>query len=304
MSIRGRKNFYFGRNMDIYREYSFETAKIHGENGFMFSCEESLRTCHSTLGTAVTVNGYPLYADAMNDRGLCMAGLDFPEYAFYSDTESKEKHNVAPYEMIPWILTQCASVSEAELLLKDTNVINRPFAPSLPLTPLHWMLADRERSLVIEPREEGLKLYSCASNVLTNAPEYPFHAVNLRQFASFTAEPPEIGEYEKRIGKPFSYGFGGIGLPGDYSSASRFIKAAFSSECASSIIDEANDGVPELLRALLTVAVPRGSVRTEDGACNMTVYTSCMDTANGKYYRLPYSLTAPLECEELHMVER
>lgn len=289
IAVRGKKRFYFGRNMDIYYSLDFETARIKGEDGFEFSCGERLPHCYGVIGTAVVSGGYPLFADAMNEKGLCMAGLEFPDLAVYSDTLSETKANVSPYEFIPWILTQCASVSEAEALLERTHIVNRPFSEALPLTPLHWMLADREKSLAVEVTAEGMKLYDCRSDVLTNAPEYPFHAVNLRQYAKLTAENPDGDEEENCFGSPFSFGFGGIGLPGDFSSASRFIKASFVAKNTSGVIDGCAEGVNELFHALLSVAVPRGSVKGRDGGENITFYTSCMDVENGRYYRIPYS---------------
>ena len=136
IALRGTKSFYFGRNMDIYYPLNFETARIDGKSGFVFSGGKNLISCHSVTGTAVMSDGYPLYADGMNENGLCMAGLEFPDLSHYSDTLSDKKENVSPYEFIPWILTQCATVNEAELLLEYTLIINRPFSDSLPCVTL------------------------------------------------------------------------------------------------------------------------------------------------------------------------
>lgn len=292
IAIRGKDGFYFGRNMDIYYPMEFETARIDGGRGFEFSCGRRLCECKSVIGTAVVSGGYPLYADAMNGSGLCMAGLEFPGLACYGAEESSDKTPVSPYEFIPWILTQCSSVSEAEELISHTRLVKRDFSESLPLTPLHWMLADGERSIVVESVKEGVKVYRCDCNVLTNAPEYPFHAVNLRQYAKLTPDQPEG---DGVFGAPFSSGFGAIGLPGDFSSASRFIKAAFLAESVSAVTDGYGSGATELLRALLAVAVPRGAVKTREGKNNATAYTSCMDVSEGKYYRVPYDLSFCLD---------
>ncbi len=287
IAIRGKEKFYFGRNMDIYYPMEFETARIDGTRGFKFSCGKSLQKCHSVIGTAVVSGDYPLYADAMNEKGLCMAGLEFPEYAHYAKVATDGRIAVSPYEFIAWVLTQCADVDEAEEVISRCCLVDRPFSESLPLTPLHWMIADRKRCIVVESVREGMRVYNGDCNVLTNAPDYPFHAVNLRQYANLSAvQPSGKGVF----GAPFSSGFGAIGLPGDFSSASRFVKAAFICENASFVIDRAVDGVSELLHSLFTVAVPRGAVKTKDGAYNVTVYTSCMDVENGRYYRLPYDL--------------
>lgn len=278
--------------MDIYYRMDFQTARIDGSRGFTFSCGKNIDRCYSVVGTAVVSGGYPLYADAMNEKGLCMAGLEFPQLAYYEKKDGSVNNAVSPYEFIPWILTQCSTVSMAEAILKDTRLIDRPFSESLPLTPLHWMIADRERSIAVESVEEGLQVYPCDSNVLSNAPEYTFHAVNLRKYANLTAEQPSG---DSVFGAPFSSGFGAIGLPGDFSSPSRFVKAAFVTKNAAEVIDESSDGVSEIYHALSSVSVPCGSVKTASGQYNMTVYTSCMDPQNGKYYRVPYSLSSRFE---------
>ena len=295
IALRGEDSFYFGRNMDIYYPLGFDTARIERGAPFSFSCGESVAACNAVIGTAVVVDGYPLYADGMNDKGLCMAGLEFPDLAFYSDAPVENKKSVSPYEFIPWVLTQCGTVDEVRTLLGKTHLINRPFSKELPLTPLHWMIADGKKSIAVETTVNGNFVYGCESNVLTNAPEYPFHAVNLRQYANLTADQPVTLEDKNSFGSPFSSGFGAIGLPGDFSSASRFVKAAFVAKNASMIIDGSDDGVSELIRALFSVAVPRGAVKVNDGRYNMTVYTSCMDVNGGKYYRIPYELSDCLE---------
>ena len=287
IAIRGKEKFYFGRNMDIYYPMEFETARIDGVNGFEFSCGRRVARCHTVIGTAVISGGYPLYADAMNDSGLCMAGLEFPDLAYYCEDADDDKFSVSPYEFIAWVLTRCSTVDEAERLLERTVLVNRPFSEAYPLTPLHWMIADKKRSIAVESVRGGLRVYSCDCNVLSNAPEYPFHAVNLRNYAVLTAEQPSG---DGVFGKPFSSGFGAIGLPGDFSSASRFVRAAFVTKNASAVIDGAEDGASELFRNLFSVAVPFGSVKTKSGEYNRTVYSSCMDVNAMRYYRLPYGL--------------
>lgn len=295
IALRGKERFYFGRNMDIYYPLDFETARIGGEKGFSFSCGKRMERCFSVIGTAVVRDGYPLYADGMNEKGLCMAGLEFPESAYYSDVLSEEKYNVSPYELISWVLTQCATVHDARALLERTNIVGRPFSAELPLTPLHWMIADRNGSLVLESTRDGIHLYECTSNVLANEPPYPFHTVNLRQYAKLSAHQPNLDGSLSSFGAPFSSGFGAIGLPGDLSSVSRFVKASFVTANAASVIDDSVDGVSELLRALFSVAVPRGSVKVPDGRSNVTAYTCCMDVETGEYYRIPYEITEVLK---------
>ena len=122
--------------------------------------------------------------------------------------------NVPPFDLIPWVLGQCASVEEAKALLERVNLTDRPFREDLPLTPLHWMIADRERSLVAEPMAEGLRLYENPADVMTNNPPFPDRLERGETFSRLLPDEPE--------GRQDSRGMGAVGLPGDWSSSSRF----------------------------------------------------------------------------------
>ena len=85
---------------------------------------------YAMIGMASVQDGYPLYAEAVNEKGLGMAGLNFTGNAVYQE-EEKGKDNVTPFELIPWLLAQCASVSEVRRLLENINLLNVPFAPQI-----------------------------------------------------------------------------------------------------------------------------------------------------------------------------
>ena len=97
----------------------------------------------------------------------------------------------------------------------------------MPAAPLHWMLADRERCLVLEAVEEGLKIYENPFGVLTNNPPFPYHRENMRNYLNLTAGSPcnRLSEELELI--PYGQGLGALGLPGDASPASRFVKTVF-----------------------------------------------------------------------------
>ncbi|MBR2461135.1 MAG: linear amide C-N hydrolase [Clostridia bacterium] len=288
---------YFGRNMDIYFDVSFEVTELPRGKAIEFTGGERVTDHGGIIGSAVIRDGTPLFADGMNRHGLCMAGLDFPELAHYPEGLDVNKYNVAPFELITWVLSKCATVKQARELLENTHLINLRFNKETPLTPLHWMIADGKESIAVEPQARGLTVFDAPSNVLANAPEYQFHALNLRQYGNITPryypcrENLSDGEYPIQY-RPFSCGFGGIGLPGDYSSPSRFVKAAFLAQ--SSAPEETDEGkVAHFFELLSAVAVPRGAVMAKNGQWNVTVYSSCMDTVNGKYYFKQHNSLAP-----------
>lgn len=276
---------YFGRNLDL--EYALEeSVTITPRNYPLYFAEaRSLRSHYAFIGIATVAEGYPLYYDATNEAGLSMAALNFPGNAVYLPT-TDVKDNIAPFELIPWILGQCKTVAEARALLERINVINLPFSEKYPLTPLHWIIADRETTIVAEPVESGLVLYKNPVGVLTNNPPFPYHLQNLCNFLNLTAEEPENRFSLNLDLKPYSRGMGAFGLPGDLSSASRFVRAAFvksNSQCANT----ENASVNQFFHILESVAMQRGCVSIS-GNYEITVYASCCNTTAGIYYYKTY----------------
>ena len=275
---------YFGRNLDLeygYRERITVTPRAYP---FHFRKVSSLYDHYALIGMATVVDGCPLYYEATNAAGLSMAGLNFPKSAVYQP-EREGKDNITPFEFIPWILGQCATVAEAEEKLKRINLVNISFSDTLPLSPLHWMISDSERSIVAEPMAEGLRIYENPVGVMTNEPPFDYHLYNLTHYLNLSPNPAT-----DRSGmglKPMSNGMGGIGLPGDYSSASRFIKAAFVKSNSVSGTDE-ESSVTQFFHLLSSVAMPRGAVRMGEEQYEITRYSCCCNTHKGIYYYTTY----------------
>jgi len=279
------KDKYFGRNLDL--EYSYdETVTITPRNyPIEFSNGIAIQSHFSMIGMAYVVNDYPLYYDATNEKGLSMAGLSFSGNAYYGDTK-EDMDNISPYEFILWILCQCADISEAMLKLSSVNLINKQFNSSLPLTDLHWIITDKTRSIVVEPLEDGLKIYGNPLEVLTNNPPFNYHLANLNNYLGLSKKQPEVTFAEGINLDLYSRGLGAIGLPGDMTSMSRFVRAAFmkcNSECYA---DEASS-VSQFFHILGTVEQLRGCVKVEDKN-EITVYSSCCNTSNCVYYYKTY----------------
>lgn len=275
---------YFGRNLDL--EYGYhETVTITPRAvPFHFRRAGSLTHHYAMIGMATVVDGYPLYYEATNEHGLSMAGLNFPKSAVYfPPTEGAD--NISPFEFIPWILGQCADVAQAENALKSLRLVNIAFSARLPLSPLHWIISDRSRSIVVESMADGLRVHDNPYGVMTNEPPFDYHLYNVSNYLNLTADPAV-----DRSGlalMPFSNGMGGIGLPGDFSSASRFVKAAFVK--ANSVCNgDEEENVSQFFHILSSVAMPRGSVRMGEGKYEITRYACCCNTDRGVYYYTTY----------------
>lgn len=279
------KDHYFGRNLDLEYHYNETVAITPRDYPFSFRSGEMLQSHYAMIGMAVAEDDYPLYYEATNEWGLSIAGLNFPGNAVYFP-EAADKDNVAPFELIPWILGQCKCLREARILLHSLNITNIPFSEKYPLTPLHWMIADKDTAVVLEQTEKGLCIYENPVGVLTNTPPFPYHLYNLQNYLNVTAHEPE-NRFSNIVSlTPYSRGMGGIGLPGDLSSASRFTRAAFV-KLNSVAEDDENASIGQFFHILDSVAQQRGCCQVGDGY-EITQYSCCCNTDKGIYYYKTY----------------
>ena len=182
--------FYFGRTLDYEFSYGDEIVVTPRRFPLAFSGGKALSEHFALLGMAHVADGYPLYYDAMNEKGLCMAGLNFVGNAAYAAPRGDEG-DVAQFEFIPWVLAQCASVSEARVLLGKTNLTGTPFSAALPAAQLHWLLADKDECVTIESTADGLHVYDNPAGVLTNNPPFPQQLFRLNDYQSLSPRQPE-----------------------------------------------------------------------------------------------------------------
>ncbi len=279
------KDHYFGRTLDLEYTYEEQVTVTPRKFEFTFRKQAPIKSHYAIIGMATVVNDYPLYYEATNEWGLSMAGLNFPGNAHYFP-EAEGRDNIAPFEFLPWILSQCKDLREARVLLANINLCDIHFNDRFPNTPLHWILADREGAVVVEPMAGGLRIHENPIGVLTNNPPFDYHMTHLCDYLNVTAISPEnrFGNVELSI---YSRGMGGIGLPGDLSSASRFVRAAFV-KLNSVSGDEENESISQFFHILGAVEQQRGCAVLPDGSFEITAYTSCMNTDKGIYYYTTY----------------
>ncbi len=280
------KNHYFGRNLDL--EYSYkETITITPRNyEFKFRQVESIKNHYAIIGMAYVADNYPLYYDAINEKGLGMAGLNFPVNADYKEIEIG-KDNIAPFEFIPYILSQCSNIEETIKLLKNINIANISFSKELPVSPLHWIIADTKKAITVESVKEGLKIYDNPVGILTNNPTFDIQLFNLNNYMNLSTEHP-INNFSKDLNlEAYSRGMGAIGLPGDLSSASRFVKATFT-KMNSKSGDSESESISQFFHILESVYQQRGCVHMGEGKYEITIYSSCCNMDKGIYYYTTY----------------
>ncbi len=276
-------NFYFGRTLDNEFSY-FEEVTVVPRN-FVINLRhlKPLNEHYAIIGMAYNKDNFPLFYDATNEKGLSVAGLNFVGNAHYNEC-GEEKLNVAQFELIPFILGQCATVDEAESLIKTISIVKTPFSADLPVAQLHWLIADKTRSITLESTKEGINIYENPLGVLTNNPPFPEQLENYKKYDYLSSEDKSRTSFEDL--RYYSKGTGAIGLPGDLSSASRFVRVAFAK--ANSVCkDTEEESVAQFFRVLGSVFQTRGSNKTEYGL-EITLYTSCCNADKGIYYYTTY----------------
>lgn len=280
------KDFYFGRTLDYEAAYEEDVVITPRNYPLIFRKAEPMHSHYAMIGIAYVRKDYPLYYDAVNEKGLGVAGLNFVGNADYKE-EERDKHNISQFEVIPWILGQCASVQEARELLSKTNLIKMVFDEGLPVAQLHWIIADRNGAITVECVKEGLKIYDNPPGILTNNPTFPEQMFSLNNYMNLSPKPPQNHFSDKLHLERYSRGMGAIGLPGDLSSQSRFVRAVFT-KMNSFSGDSEEENVSQFFHILGSVAQTRGCCELPDGECEITLYTSCCNADKGICYYTSY----------------
>lgn len=281
----GNKEKYFGRNLDLEYRYYEEVTVMPRKFEILYRNGVEVNNHYAIIGMATIVDEYPLYYDGTNEHGLSMAGLNFSGNAWYGESVG-EQVNVASFEILIWILGKCKNVKETMEILKKINITNEAFSSEYPPSPLHWIIGDREECIVVEAMKTGLHIYDNKVGVLTNNPPFDYQMINLANYMKVTAREVNNTMLSGIELNKYSGGMGGIGLPGDMSSMSRFVRGAFC-KWNSIVPDSEEEAIGQFFHILDNVAQVEGCVRTKDGN-ERTQYSSCCNVDRGIYYYKTY----------------
>lgn len=281
------KDHYFGRTLDL--EYRFDEKVVITPRNYPFALKNgtSFRTRYAMIGMASVRGSYPLYAEAANEKGLSIAGLNFPKNACFFPEENS-RFNLAPYELFPYFLGLYSTVADLKEILPDLNITNIPFMEDMPVAELHWMICDGTECIVLEQMEDGLKVYDNPVGIMTNNPPFSYHLANLNNYMNLTPCCPDNRFSDKLNLRQYGMGMGAIGLPGDSSPSSRFVKASFV-KCNSACEEDEMSSVTQFFHILDSVSLVKGTVLTKNGMDDLTTYTSCINTTLGIYYYKTYN---------------
>lgn len=259
---RGENNF-FGRTLDLEYHYHEEVVMTPREWPLHLRYGRGLARHYAYIGMASMAGDTPLYYDGMSEMGVAAAALRFADYAHYTPHSERIKEGLAAFEVLPFLLSLARSAREGVELLSGRVITDLAYDEAHPTTPLHWMIADAKTAYVIEPLASGVSITENPLGVLTNAPDF---ASQMRAYKPYAQLTPA---YRSRAAQ---------GLPGNWTSAARFVRAAY----LNTHLAKGDEKV--YFRMMDSLAVPPGASITEGGKETETIYTSCCNLETGEYF--------------------
>ncbi|AZZ59943.1 choloylglycine hydrolase family protein [Oenococcus sp. UCMA 16435] len=267
----------------VYTPKEKKIASSYGEDDFYIS-----KLPFIGMGIQMPDDG-PVTFDGVNQAGLTAATLYFPRYASYKKAKEANKLAVSPDKVISFILANCKTIQDTKKAFETEITIVDRQNPILGLTaPLHYIFMDKSgKALIVEPTENGIKIYDHSVGVMTNSPDYPWHETNLRNYLTINPNQHQSVNWLGKTLNPFSQGSGSFGLPGDYTPTSRFIRAAFLRNFVEKPKDETH-AVNIAANILKSVSIPKGIVINEENKSDYTCYSSYMSAQTQSYYFSTY----------------
>jgi choloylglycine hydrolase len=270
---------------------AIETLALNSEEtGFTFKAK------YGFLGANAL--DMPIVVDGMNTEGLHFAAFYFAGDAVVGKlTDQNRSRAVSSDEMGNWVLGNFATVAEVRAALPTIEVVGTYIEEIKSFAPFHYAVTDASgASIVIEYTAKGLAVYDNTVNAITNNPTYDWHLTNLRNYIGLRMENRQAITVARETLRPFGQGTGMVGLPGDFSSPSRFVRAvAFANSALPS--KDGDEAIFQAFHILNAFDIPKGAIRETDGDTvhtDYTVWTSAADTRKAIYYYKTY-LTQSVE---------
>ena len=278
---------FFGRNLDWMESYGEKILAT--PRGFAY--DYALGATHSeqpyaVVGVGCIMDSKPMYFDCANETGLAVAGLNFPRCGAFPHESVEGKCSVATFEFPLWVARNFASTDEVEHALADTQIVSL-VQPGQPESLLHWLIADSTRSIVVESTKAGLHVYENRADVLANSPELPWHIANLDNYLHTSNESPRPSSWGAQELRAWGIGAGMQGIPGDPSSPSRFVRAAYANAHHPAKTTE-RENVARLFRTLASVQITEGTAKSAEGHFEKTIFTSGFSSSTNTYYANTY----------------
>lgn len=271
----------------IYIPAGYQNQSSLGEHG------PGMRWISTYAVVGASCFGENMVADGMNEAGLSIGAHYFAATAAYqpvADHPAERSLNAA--EFATWLLSTCASVDEVRANLDQVTVVDAVVAAWGGVPPFHWAVYDKTgTSIIIEPIDGTLQVHDNPIGTITNDPDFRFHRQNLAQYLNVDTMTIPSSDRAGTTITGFGTGSGALGLPGDFTSPSRFVRASFFANNHPAAANS-TDGVHEVFHILNQFDVPRGFVLANkgDGEVHIewTLATFARDPSTGSYYFRSY----------------
>ncbi|KRK98881.1 Choloylglycine hydrolase [Secundilactobacillus odoratitofui DSM 19909 = JCM 15043] len=277
---------FLARTMDFAFELDGRPVVIPRHQTFTNDPEDSYTTTYSFVGAGRNFGHYIL-VDGVNEHGLSAAALYFSGEASYAPAPVDGKVNLAPHEVLNWLLgnnTDCADLGSK---IDTLNIFNKSNRLLKLVVPLHWIIADKTgHTYVLEMQADGLHYLENPVGVMTNTPDFNWHLKNLHNYTNLQPGPHPDRQFDQMPVSAYGPGSGMLGTPGDYTSVSRFVRTAFIRQYTQA--ESTENTVNVLSHILNSVEIPKGVKLKDDGSSDYTQYRGYMSMADSTYYMQPY----------------
>lgn len=288
MYQNAKGNWFLARTMDFSFELDGRPVVI--PRNFHFQSDANEAGFDTKLGFGVAgrnLNGYIL-VDGVNEAGVGAATLYFDGLAKFADQREYGKTDLAPHEVINWILGNITSVADLKEKINDVNIVAIANDLFKIVVPLHWIVGDKSGAcVVLEQDREGMHVMDDPAKVMTNSPDFQWHLKNLNNYVQLKPTSHSAKAYGEFKSDAYGLGSGALGLPGDYTSVSRFVRAAFIRENTDKA-DTTGGSINALSHILNSVEIPKGVKADNEGGCDYSQYRGYMSLDEGAYYMQPY----------------
>lgn len=232
-------------------------------------------------------------SDGMNEKGLVVGVLYLPGFAEFQPYDpARADESMSSMELANYVLTQFATVGEVREGLKKVRIVPvpEPGLGNIP-APVHLTVIERSgKAIVVQYLKGELRVFDNALRVLTNSPSFDWHMTNLRNYVNLSPVAWPTKRIEDIDFSPIGAGTGFLGLPGDYTPPSRFVRAVAYVQTARRTPD-GDEAIYEVFRILDNFNLPLGTAEGPEanpellkGMRSSTIWTSAADTRNLKYY--------------------
>lgn len=279
-----KEGIVFGRTMEF--GYKFENTVVYipkALEGFIKTRDKNYASKYATIGTQLV--GLASLVDGLNEMGLMGSANLLPKYASFTDKSVEGNINLETKEAFSYLITRCKNVAEVREEAEKMTIV-KPDGSSLENLndDVHFFFMDEEgNKVVLEPIEGRLKVYDNPYGVLTNAPEFPWHETNLKNYMNVQAENIDERDFNGKMITKFGEGSGAVGLPGDFTPPSRFIRSAYFVSNTPKDLDR-NSAILQGFRILSQSDIPMGAIVDPKKGNDQTIFTGIMDTKNKIYY--------------------